>query len=82
MILLHTFWGVIFFNAVDTSNRSHIGYVVGSHLFVSMLTLLNGQELYAVTLLSSYAVLLVTGYLALKVAGGSAATITRFVKCQ
>lgn len=82
MILLHTFWSVIFFDAVDTNKREHIAYVVGSHLFVSVLTLLNRQEQYAATLLPSYAVLLVTAFLALKVAGGSRATIVRFVKCQ
>lgn len=82
MILLHTFWGVIFFDAVDTGKRVNIAYVLGSHTFVSMLTLLNRQELYAATLLPSYAVLALTACIALHVAGGSRATVTRFVKCQ
>lgn len=54
MILLHTFWSVIFFNACDLKNYYHIGYVVVSHLFVSCITLLNGQELFAVSLTASY----------------------------
>jgi len=38
IILLHTFWSVIFFNAFDTNNYLHIAYVVGSHLFVSLIS--------------------------------------------
>lgn len=36
-ILLHTFWGVIFFAAMDANQRWKIAFVVGSHLFVSCL---------------------------------------------
>ena len=82
MVLLHTFWSVIFYNAVDNYKRGHIAYVVLSHVFVSLLTLLNKQELYYATLLPSYAVTIFTGYLALEVAGGSLVTLKRFVTCQ
>ena len=34
-ILLHTFWGVIFFKACDNNNYILIGYVVASHLIAS-----------------------------------------------
>lgn len=81
-VLLHTFWSVIFFNALDTSRYSHVAYVVISHLFVSCLTLFNKQELYYATLIPSYLVTILTGILAFKVVGGSLVTVKRFVTCQ
>ncbi|KAH8393886.1 hypothetical protein KR215_005185 [Drosophila sulfurigaster] len=82
IILLHTFWSIIFFNAFDTNNYLHIAYVVGSHLFVSLLTLLNADAHYWATLLPSYIVTVLTGVLAFKVAGGSARSAKRFIMCQ
>lgn len=82
MILLHTFWSVIFFNAVDNSKIVHLVYVVASHLFVSALTLLNRQELYLATLLPNYTVLLITSVIAFRVAGGSFLTFKRFMLCK
>ncbi|CAD6999647.1 gamma-secretase subunit Aph-1 [Ceratitis capitata] len=82
MILLHTFWSVIFFNAFDINNYFHIVYVVVTHLFVSLITLLNANELYIATLLPNYIVLLATAALAFKVAGGSKTSLLRFIKCQ
>ncbi|EDW77586.1 uncharacterized protein Dwil_GK24580 [Drosophila willistoni] len=82
IILLHTFWSVIFFNAFDTNNYLHIGYVVGSHLFVSLLTLLNAEALYIATLLPNYIVTVLTGVLAFKVAGGTSRSFRKFITCQ
>ncbi|XP_037947878.1 gamma-secretase subunit Aph-1 [Teleopsis dalmanni] len=82
IVLLHTFWNIIFFNALDISNYLHVGYVVGTHLFVSLITLLNANEMYATTLLLSYFVTITTGLLAFKVAGGSARSFKRFITCQ
>ncbi|XP_017075603.1 LOW QUALITY PROTEIN: gamma-secretase subunit Aph-1 [Drosophila eugracilis] len=82
IILLHTFWSVIFFNAFDTNNYIHIGYVVGSHLFVSLITLLNANELYTTTLLINYLVTIVTGVLAFRVAGGTSRSFKKFITCQ
>ncbi|XP_017006810.1 gamma-secretase subunit Aph-1 [Drosophila takahashii] len=82
IILLHTFWSVIFFNAFDTNNYIHIGYVVGSHLFVSLITLLNANELYTATLLISYIVTIFTGVLAFRVAGGTSRSFRKFITCQ
>ncbi|KAH8403249.1 hypothetical protein KR222_008981 [Zaprionus bogoriensis] len=84
IVLLHTFWSIIFFNAFDTSNYLHIGYVVGSHLFVSLLTLLNvhAAYLYWATLLPNYVVTVLTGVLAFSVAGGTARSFKRFITCQ
>jgi len=82
IILLHTFWSVIFFNAFDTSNYLHVAYVVGTHLFVSLITLLNANELYAATLVPNYCITLISALLAFKVAGGSSASFKRFITCQ
>ncbi|XP_068141659.1 gamma-secretase subunit Aph-1 [Drosophila tropicalis] len=82
IILLHTFWSVIFFNAFDTNNYLHIAYVVGSHLFVSLLTLLNAEALYVATLLPNYIVTVLTGVLAFKVAGGTSRSFRKFITCQ
>ncbi|EDW64275.1 gamma-secretase subunit Aph-1 [Drosophila virilis] len=82
IILLHTFWSIIFFNAFDTNNYLHIGYVVVTHLFVSLLTLLNADALYWATLLPNYIVTILTGVLAFKVAGGSGRSFKRFVMCR
>ncbi|EDW87435.1 gamma-secretase subunit Aph-1 [Drosophila teissieri] len=82
IILLHTFWSVIFFNAFDTNNYIHIGYVVGSHLFVSLITLLNANELYTTTLLINYLVTILTGVLAFRVAGGTSRSFRKFITCQ
>uniref|UniRef100_A0A1B0GKH2 Gamma-secretase subunit Aph-1 n=1 Tax=Lutzomyia longipalpis TaxID=7200 RepID=A0A1B0GKH2_LUTLO len=81
-ILLHTFWSVIFFNALDTSRYTHIAYVVLSHLFVSCLTLLNRRELYWATLLPNYTILLVTAIMAFRVVGGSMLSFRRFITCK
>ncbi|XP_043271290.1 gamma-secretase subunit Aph-1 [Venturia canescens] len=69
-ILLHTFWGVVFFSALDHKNWAHLTWVVCSHLFVSCMTLLNRNETYTASLVSSYVVLVLTMSLAFKVAGG------------
>ena len=82
MVLLHTFWGVIFFDAADNCKIIHLLYVVLSHLGVSMLTLLNKYEMYTATILPSYLILILTGVMAFKVAGGSFVTFKRFVTCK
>ncbi|XP_052893200.1 gamma-secretase subunit Aph-1 isoform X2 [Anopheles moucheti] len=82
MILLHTFWSVIFFNACDVKNYYHIVYVVASHLFVSCMTLLNANALFGVTLSISYLVLCITGVIAFQVAGGTIASFRKFLTCK
>lgn len=82
MCLLHTFWSVIFFNAFDNSNYGHMAYVVGSHLLVSLLTLLNASELYMVSLVCNFCITLITIFMAFNVVGGSMYTLKRFLLCQ
>ncbi|KAH8267499.1 hypothetical protein KR018_009383 [Drosophila ironensis] len=82
IVLLHTFWSVIFFNAFDTNNYLHAAYVLGSHMLVSLLTLLNGSELYGVTLPVNYGITILTGVLAFRVAGGTSRSFRKFITCQ
>ncbi|XP_012286331.1 gamma-secretase subunit Aph-1 [Orussus abietinus] len=74
-ILLHTFWGVVFFSALDHKKWIQIAWVVCSHLFVSCMTLLNRYEAYAASILSAYIVLVLTGAMAFNIAGGKARNI-------
>lgn len=82
MILLHTFWSVIFFNAVDVQSRFGIGFVVVSHLFVSGLTLLNSVQMYTLTLVSSYLITILAGVMAFRVVGGTMESFKRFITCK
>lgn len=77
-ILLHTFWGIIFFSALDTKNWLQIVWVVGSHMFASCITLLNIYNQQAASLFTVYSVLLVTTVVAFNVAGG---TIENLLNC-
>lgn len=74
-ILLHTFWGVIFFSAMDKKKLGHLVWVVGSHLFVSCMTLLNRYQAYAASILSAYIVLAITTVIAFRIAGGRTQSI-------
>lgn len=82
MILLHTFWSVIFFSAFDLKNYYHIGYVVLSHLFVSCMTLVNGYGHFAYSLSASYIILVITTVIAFRVVGGNFASFKKFVTCK
>ncbi|KAM3963756.1 gamma-secretase subunit Aph-1 [Aphomia sociella] len=71
MILLNTFWSVIFFSGFDEKNYFKVCWVILSHFFVSALSLLNRRQLYAATLFPSYIILIITGIIAYKSAGGT-----------
>ncbi|RZC32547.1 gamma-secretase subunit Aph-1 [Asbolus verrucosus] len=60
-ILLHTFWGVIFFNALDNRNKLQVTLVVVSHLLASSITLFNHFQVASATLIVLYFIVLVTG---------------------
>lgn len=70
-VLLNTFWGVIWFHAWDEKKWFNIFLVVASHLFVSLMTLLNIKHQYLASLVSAYITMVVMGALAFKTAGGS-----------
>ncbi|CAK1540799.1 unnamed protein product [Leptosia nina] len=84
MILLNTFWSVIFFNGMDEKNYKKILWVIGSHFLVSSLSLLNRNEYYFLTILPAYIVLLITALTAFKCAGGYIGVVvnTCFTKAQ
>lgn len=82
IILLHTFWSVIFFDGIQTRNNLHILYVVISHLLFSCFTLLNTRELYGLTITLSILNVIIMGLYAFKVVGGSFIKFKRFVTCQ
>lgn len=76
-VLLNTFWGVIWFDAWDNKKIVNIVVVVGSHLFVSLMTLLNAYNQYVASLACAYLTMVAMGALAFKVAGGSLWNLTR-----
>ncbi|XP_059529672.1 gamma-secretase subunit APH-1A isoform X1 [Myotis daubentonii] len=75
IILLHTFWGVVFFDACERRRYWTLGLVVGSHLLTSGLTFLNPW--YEASLLPIYAVTVSMGLWAFITAGGSLRSIQR-----
>ncbi|CAF4893290.1 gamma-secretase subunit Aph-1 [Pieris napi] len=75
MILLNTFWSVIFFNGMDEKNYKKIFWVVGSHFLVSGISLMNTKGLYVFTILPSYIILVITAITAFKCAGGNIASV-------
>ncbi|CAG9785860.1 unnamed protein product [Diatraea saccharalis] len=77
MILLNTFWSIIFFNGCDEKSYLKVGWVIKSHLFVSALSLLNSKGLYAATIIPSYLVLIVNAVVAFKCAGGTFKSLTQ-----
>ncbi|XP_077285167.1 gamma-secretase subunit Aph-1 [Arctopsyche grandis] len=77
MILLHTFWSVIFFNALDEKNYLNVSWVVVTHLVVSGLTLLNRWHLYYASILPAYIILVITIMMAYKSIGGSWSTFKK-----
>jgi len=80
-ILLHTFWSVIFFSGMDNRNYLHITWVIGTHMIVSCLTLLNQDEQYLASLLPGYFIMAVTGCMAYHVAGGTYHSFVASLKC-
>jgi anterior pharynx defective protein 1 len=70
-VLMHTFWGVIFFQSLDQKKYYLTAFVVLSHLFVSCMSLVNQSGLHWLSLLSAYFIVVVAGVLAFFSAGGS-----------
>jgi len=71
MILLHVTWNVIIFSSLDRGQYLLTVLVIGLHLLVSCLSLLNSRYLYAASVVPAYLVLLVTVVLAVREAGAS-----------
>ncbi|XP_062409913.1 gamma-secretase subunit Aph-1b-like isoform X1 [Sardina pilchardus] len=73
--LLHTFWGVVFFDGCEKSRWWVIGVVVALHLLVSCLSLLN--PLYSGSLPPVYAIMVLMAVWAFFSAGGSLASVSQ-----
>lgn len=74
--LLHALWSVIFFSAVDQKNYQQLVWVVGSHLLVSCMTLLNNTSYFYLPLATAVLVLLATAYNAFRVCRGPTPTMS------
>ncbi|XP_074605136.1 gamma-secretase subunit Aph-1 [Brevipalpus obovatus] len=66
-VLLHTFWGIIFFHSLDSKNYLRLMIVPVSHLVVTLLTFLNQHQIYTGSLIPCYIILFVMAYLALRI---------------
>lgn len=74
--LLHAFWSVIFFSAVDVRNYFYIFWVIGSHLLVSCMTLLNDTDVFYLSLIVAFCVLLLNAFFAFRVCKGPVQTMS------
>ncbi|KAL4091976.1 hypothetical protein QTP88_026571 [Uroleucon formosanum] len=77
IILLHIFWGILFFHGLNTDNKNFILYVFISHLVVSEITLLNQYYFNTLALCIVFAITCGSGYYAFKTAGGQLPIIDR-----
>lgn len=77
-ILLHVFWGILFFNAIHRRAYLQLAYVVCCHMLASCITLLN--PMYGVTIPTIWILTVLSGALAFVVAGGSNVNIRAAIK--
>lgn len=80
IILLHTFWGVIFFDGLDKKKWLYVGTVVLSHLAISVMTLLNKHQMYWPSLACGYTVLFITAIWSFFNVGGSIDNLKRSIR--
>ncbi|XP_053907146.1 gamma-secretase subunit APH-1A isoform X3 [Cuculus canorus] len=80
LVLLHTFWGVIFFDACERRRYWCLGLVVASHLLTSGLTFLNPW--YEASLVPIFILTLLTGLWAFLTAGGSFRNVLKCLSCK
>jgi len=79
-ILMHTFWGIIVFDAMDFRKYWKVAIVFISHMGVSLLTLLNANQMYIATLLPIYIVTTVLGVWTFFTVGGTALSFKTSLK--
>lgn len=80
IILLHLFWGVIFFDGCEKKKWHTLALVLVTHLLVSALTFLNSRS--SVDLASAYVIMVLTGVWAFFVSGGSCRSLKLCLLCQ
>uniref|UniRef100_A0A8C4JFB1 Gamma-secretase subunit APH-1 n=2 Tax=Dromaius novaehollandiae TaxID=8790 RepID=A0A8C4JFB1_DRONO len=80
VVFLHTFWGVIFFDACEKRRYWCLGLVVASHLVTSGLTFLNPW--YEASLVPIYVMTVCMGAWAFFTAGGSLRNVLKCLSCK
>ncbi|XP_061299113.1 gamma-secretase subunit APH-1A isoform X1 [Pezoporus flaviventris] len=80
LVLLHTFWGIVFFDACERRRYWGLGLVVTSHLLTSGLTFLNPW--YEASLVPIFIITLGTGLWAFVTAGGSFHNVLKCLSCK
>ncbi|KAJ8344492.1 hypothetical protein SKAU_G00318210 [Synaphobranchus kaupii] len=80
VILLHMFWGVVFFEACEKQRWLSLAVVVVSHLLVSCLTFVNPQ--YEGSLIPAYMIMFLMGGWAFTCAGGSLRNLKLCLTCK
>ncbi|XP_070759230.1 gamma-secretase subunit Aph-1b isoform X2 [Enoplosus armatus] len=80
IILLHMFWGVVFFDACEKQRWWAVAAVVISHLIVSCLTFQNPE--YVASLVPTYVILFLMGVWAFYSAGGSLRNLKLCLTCK
>ncbi|XP_005987783.1 gamma-secretase subunit Aph-1b [Latimeria chalumnae] len=80
VILLHMFWGIVFFDACEKKKWWALTAVVLSHLVVSGLTFLNPQ--YEGSLVPAYIIMFVMGTWAFFTVGGSFRNLKLCLMCR
>ncbi|XP_054252962.1 gamma-secretase subunit APH-1A [Indicator indicator] len=80
LVLLHTFWGVIFFDACERRRYWGLGLVVATHLLTSGLTFLNPW--YEASLVPIFIITLCMGLWAFITAGGSFRNVLKCLSCK
>lgn len=80
IILLHMFWGVVFFDACEKQRWWAVAAVVVSHLLVSCLTFQNPE--YVASLVPTYVIMFLMGIWAFYSAGGSLRNLKLCLTCK
>ncbi|XP_015671333.1 gamma-secretase subunit Aph-1b-like [Protobothrops mucrosquamatus] len=79
LILLHTFWGIIFFHGCEMRRWGEVAAVVLCHLTVSALTFWN--PVYLGSLLPAYLLMVAMAVWAYHLSGGSKKNLQHFLLC-
>ncbi|XP_065267893.1 gamma-secretase subunit APH-1B isoform X2 [Emys orbicularis] len=80
IVLLHIFWGIVFFDACEKKKWWALALVILSHLLVSGVTFLNPQ--YEGSLVPSYIIMMLMATWAFFTAGGSLRNLKLCLMCR
>uniref|UniRef100_A0A9L0IHY1 Gamma-secretase subunit APH-1 n=1 Tax=Equus asinus TaxID=9793 RepID=A0A9L0IHY1_EQUAS len=80
IIMLHLFWGIVFFDGCEKKKWYALLLVLLTHLLVSTLTFINPH--YGISLVSAYIIMVLMGIWAFFAAGGSCRSLKLCLLCQ